>query len=74
MQVLKSSALHRLNQAAFVVLRSGQLTDHGRFLVEIDWTNGLWNCCMMDGRRFLYLLTASTENILEKAPERPLLC
>ena len=53
MLVLQPSALHRLNQTAFVVLCSGRLCDHRCFLVETDWNYGLWNYCSMNGRRFL---------------------
>ena len=74
MLVFESSALHCLNQTAFVVLCSGRLCDHRCFLVEIDRIYGLWKRCLMDGRRFLYLLTVIAYDILKKAPQRPLIC
>ena len=68
MLVLQPSALHRLNQTAFVVLCSGRLCDHRCFLVETDWNYGLWNCCSINGRRFLGwmgdLLTVVSKDIL----------
>lgn len=74
MLFLQSSALHCLDQAAFVVLCGGRLCDHRCFLVEIDRIYGLWKRCLMDGRRFLYLLTVIANDILKKAPQRPLIC
>ena len=61
MLVLQPSALHCLNQTAFVVLRSGRLCYHRCFLVETD-------SYFMNGRRFLGwkgdLLTVVSKDIL----------